>query len=295
MASEPTEGRGDATSRRRIGAGIVWLAALGLLAWSFWPAPLDPLVRGKPLSVWLDDRSTPPVESSLLSKEATEAVRSLGVEAIPPLLTWLSRRDPTFLRESIGLGWKLNLPIGPTRAGRDQDRAYRGFVALGPAARSAWPKIVELILRTPDRNQREAAYYSLPGLDRPTLQLLVDGTRHPDPAVRVNAAYALATLRDAPDEISLPALERLAGDPDPAVRAEATRDIRLILRELPNFVACLKDSSPATRQFGARHVGPFRGRALRYLPELEAAADDPDPAVQAAVAEAIRRVRATAP
>ena len=44
---------------------------------------------GKKLSDWLDDRRAMPGGQVLLSDEAVAALRALGPEAVPTLLTWL--------------------------------------------------------------------------------------------------------------------------------------------------------------------------------------------------------------
>ena len=281
-------------NKRRVtatGAVVIAVAALG--SWWFRSGdPPEPVYGGKTLGAWLDDRRSTPQGPVVLSDEAAAAVRAMGPEAVPTLLAWLRASDPMISRNAkVLLEWRLKLPV---RVPTNQDkrmRAMYGFRALGPVARPAFPALVALALNSPDEWQRVDAINALTDSNADVMRRFAEGLRSPDREVRLRAVFALSCIRIAPDEVCLPALEGALKDPDPQVRAEATRAISLFNLNLKNGAAWLKLGDPAMRAIGARMVGGYRARARAFLPDLEAAALDDDPEVRAAVAEAIRQVR----
>ena len=277
--------------RRRFWLGLAAIVMLPLLTWVIRPAPIpDPVVRGRPISAWLD-RPGP----AGISEESVEAVRSLGPAAVPTFLAWLNVADSPVVR---GARWAVitaRIPIDVSGQSRERTRAVQAFRALGPAARSAWPAIAAIALHSPDDDQRSDAINSLTSADAEAARLIAAGATDPDREVRLRAIFAIQCLHLAADEVSYPTLERLRADPDPAVRAAATRAIGFMDVWIARSVVCLEASSPEIRALGARRIGEHASHARALLPELEAAAADPDPTVRAAVAEAIRRVRPPAP
>jgi HEAT repeat protein len=231
----------------------------------------------------------------VLSDEAVAAVRAIGPKkAIPTLLAWLRTPDSSIRQGAkIVLEWELKLPLHVPTNHDKRERVMWGFRALGPAVtRSAFPEIVAIYLGSPDEWQRRCdAYNVLIDADADTMRLFAEALKSPDPEVRLRAVEALSSLRIAPDEVGLPALEGAQNDPDPRVRAEVAKAIALYKRSLNAYATSLNDPDPRNRTWRARRVGEFRTRARAFLPALEAIAHDPDPEVRKAVAEAIRQVR----
>ena len=277
--------------RRHHWLGLIATVILCLLTWGFWPATFpDPVVRGRPLSDWLD-RQGP----AGLPDESVEVVRSLGPAVVPTLLAWLNLGDTLIVR---GTRWGVGaarIPIGVSGYTNERRRAVLGFRALGPAGRSAWPAIAALALHAPDENQRADAINSLTSANAAAARLLAVGATDPDREVRLRAIHAISCLHLAADEVSYPTLERLRADPDPAVRAAAARAISFMDTWLANSVVALKAASPESRAWEAQLIGDHATHARALLPDLEVAADDPDPIVRATVAEAIRRVKSVGP
>jgi hypothetical protein len=271
-----------------VGAALLAVAALGVWL-SLLARPREPVYRGRALSAWLDDLQTRPDGSTYLPDKSVAAVRAIGPEALPTLLRWLRERDSLINRHAEDLVWSVGVT---SYEERKFDRLLYAFRTLGPAARSAYPAVVELLLNSPDAMQRIHARNCLLEADGPgTMRLLAAGLKSPNRKVRLRAAEALSSLRSAPDEVSLPALEAALNDPDPQVRAEAAVGIGWFNRDLIGFAGDLTLPKPRQRISGARGLGAFRSRAQAYLPQLEAAARDEDPEVREAAAEAIRQVR----
>lgn len=271
-----------------VGATMLGIAALGvgLLRPG---GPPDPVYRGKKLSAWLDDRHSMSRGPDALSDEAVAAVRALGPKAIPTLLAWHRSSDLPFRRRAnYVLGWQLKLSLRVPTNEENWTRAMYGFRALGPAAKPAFPELVELALKTPDRWQ---AINDLAETDTDTMRLVASSLKSPDPNVRLRAIDILTCLRMFPEEVSLPALEGALNDPDLQVRAEAAKAIAFFNQNLGAYAIWLSLADPELRFWGAKSLGRYRTRAQAFLPDLEAAADDDDPKVRDAVAEAIRQVR----
>jgi HEAT repeat protein len=254
--------------------------------------PTEPVYRGKKLSAWLDDRRATPQGAVALSDEAVAAVRELGPDALPTLVTWLSTSDSSVRRNAkMLLEWRLKLPLRVPTNQENRMRAVYGFRALGSAARSAFPVLVTLALESPDECQRGDAINALAESDADTMRRLAGGLKSPDREVRHRAVFALTCIRIAPDEVCIPALEGALNDPDSQVRAEATKGVALFHSQLKAFVSCLTHRDPEVRASAARLMGGYRTRARHFLPDLEAAACDDDSRVRDAVAEAIKQVR----
>ncbi len=280
-------------NRRAVGVGVAIVAVAALGVWLSRPGgPPEPVYRGKTLGAWLDDRRATPYGPVVLSDEAVAAVRALGPEAVPTLLTWLRASDSSVSRNAkIVLEWRLKLPLRVPTNQDKRKRAMYGFRALGPAARSAFPALVAIALNSPDEWQRGDAINALCQSDADAMRRLAGGLKSPDREVRHRAVSALSCIRIAPDEVCLPALEGALHDPDTRVRAEAAKGVALIHQQLKGSAACLSHRDPEVRASAVRLVGGYRTRARDFLPALEAAAGDADPEVREAVAEAIQQVR----
>src|SRR5690349_4235483 len=74
---------------------LIWLAATAASVFGallfVWLRPTEPSYAGHSLSYWL--RRTYHPDPSI-SGQAEEAIRSIGTNAVPMLIQWLSERDP---------------------------------------------------------------------------------------------------------------------------------------------------------------------------------------------------------
>ena len=279
--------------RRIVVGGTIGGAVVALGFWWFSPGdPPEPVYRGRTLSSWLDDRQRTPQGLEVLTSEAVDAVRAIGPAAVPTLLAWLSVPDTATTRYAkLWLEWRLRLPVKVPTHQAKRGRAMYGFRALGPIARSAFPAIVALALHSPDEWQRGDAINALTGADADAMRLVALGLNSPDRVVRFQAIFIMRCLRIAPDEVCLPALEAIRNDPDPQIGTWSAVAISQINQQGQALARLLTSPNAQYRVVAAQSIGGFRTRAWEHLRALEVAAEDEDPAVRAAVAEAIRQVR----
>jgi HEAT repeats len=278
-------------SRRTVVVGIAVLAIAAAGAW-WWPKSRDePVYRGKTLSAWLDERHEPYPGSVVLTKEAEAAVRAIGADAIPSLMNWLRASDSSGNQFASRVVTRLGVPLRVPGSYEMQERAAYGLAALGTVAKPVFPEIAMIALKDArNEGQRINAINALANCDADTMRLLAAGLKDPDRNIRLSAISALFHLRVAPDEVCLPALEGALNDQDAQVRDSASGTITRFEEELEACAAGLEQGDPTYRARAARILGSYRTRARKHLPKLEAAADD-DPAVRAAIAEAIRQIR----
>ena len=272
---------------------VVVVAVAAGLAWALVPGgPPEPTYRGKRLSAWLDEREVTKAGPVVLPDEAERAVRAIGPAAVPTLTAWLRRSDTAAQRHAkMLLEWRLKVPVSVPTHQRTRLRAMYGFRVLGAAAKGAFPEIVSIALNSPDDWQRTDAINSLTSSDADAMRLLAAGLKSPDREVRLRAIFALACLRIAPDEVCIPALEGALKDKDPKVRAKVSKAIALIEEQLETLARWWKQRDPESSAIRVRLIGDYRTRARKYLPELEAAANDDDPRVREAARNAIEQVR----
>jgi HEAT repeats len=277
--------------RRTVVVGIAVLAIAAFGAW-WWPKSQDePLYRGKSLGAWLEERHEPSPGWVVLTKEAEEAVRVIGTDAIPSLMNWLRASDSSDKHIANLVVRRLGVPLRVPGSYEMQERAAYGLAALGTVAKPVFPEIAMIALKDArNEGQRVNAINALTNCDADTMRLLAAGLKDPDRNIRLRAISALFHLRVAPDEVCLPALEGALQDQDVQVRDSASGTIARFEEELEACAAGLEQNDPTYRARAARILGSYRTRARRYLPNLEAAADD-DPDVRTAIAEAIRQIR----
>ena len=279
------------TSRRTVGVGIAVLALAAFGAW-WWPKSQDePVYRGKTLSAWLDDRHEPYPGSVVLTKEAEAAVRAIGTDAIPSLMNWLRASDSSGNQIANMVVGRLRVPLRVPDSYEMQTRAAYGLAALGPVAKPVFPEIAMIALKdAQNEGQRVNAINAFTNCDADTMRLLAAALKDPDRNIRLRAISALFHLRVAPDEVCLSALEGALKDQDAQVRALASGTTTRFEEELEACAAGLEQDDPTYRARAARILGSYRTRARKYLPNLEAAADD-DPDIRTAIAEAIQQIR----
>ncbi len=277
--------------RQTIVVGIAVLAIAASGAW-WWPKSQDePVYQGKSLGAWLDERHEPSPGSVVLTKEAEEAVRVIGTDAIPSLMNWLRTSDSSDKHIANMVVRRLGVPLRVPDSNEMQERAAYGLAALGTVAKPVFPEIAMIALKDArNEGQRINAINALTNCDADTMKLLAAGLKDPDRNIRLSAISALFHLRVAPDEVCLPALEGALQDQDVQVRESASGTITRFEEELEACAAALEQNDPTYRARAARILGSYRTRARKYLPNLEAAADD-DPDVRTAIAEAIRQIR----
>ena len=229
---------------------ILIVAALSVVTGIFWFAirrdslPPEPIYGGKNLSVWLSNESIDRamVNGIGLTDDAVQAVRAIGTNAIPYLLATL--QCPGTNGDSI----------------MKRHRAATGFRALGSEASPAYPKLVSLVLTSPNSFVRDAAINSLMVADRDAVALLTQALQSQDQQTRALAAFALRADRGAPD-IAIPSLSEALNDPNSEVRANAVEALGAYLwggshqvlahSLVPKITALLRDTNGRVRNSAA--------------------------------------------
>ena len=172
--------------------------------------PNEPSYQGKPLGEWIAMRK----EGWELSTNALAALRQMGTNVVPALLTRLTYKDPVF-----------NLEDGDVNMG-----AATALIALGEQAKSALPTLAALMdSDNPDLVLR--AMIATLGAGADAVPCLMKGLTNQFPDVRSEAAHFLAEWgAQFPEQRkqAIPYVMRLLNDPDEQVRRNATGDLKEI-------------------------------------------------------------------
>jgi len=101
--------------------------------------PREPAYQGKGLSVWLRELDTWPGKSS---EPATKAIREIGTNALPCLITALQAEDSVLKVKLAKLLGQQNLIRFRFRfADENSDTAFKALLILGSTASNAIPEI----------------------------------------------------------------------------------------------------------------------------------------------------------
>jgi hypothetical protein len=186
------------------------LLAIGWIA----VASGEPAYNGKSLTYWLDalsnSRYNTPEE-----QEATQAIRTMGTNALPFLLKMESRKDSALKRWLLRTCSRQKMMIPLHEAQHYHAKSTWGFAALGKSAKPAVPDLITL-LKDPDRQVRAMAAHNLSSIGPdaedaiPSLILLLD-ERNNGIAI-VNALSALGQIHKQPQVVLPRLVEFLNGD-----------------------------------------------------------------------------------
>ena len=242
------------------------LAALLLVlaAAATWCGLIDrePVYQGKGLSVWLEDPRPDWVRPT-----TGRAIRAMGTDALPTLLKMVQIRDSTVrraFRELCNRQALLRLHIRPVED--IQREAVRGFMALGPIAKPAVPKLARLL----EDDDPQVRYYAalclgslgptshdaVPALSSYLTRLLKTRTGSQwNVKEEYGAAYALCEIGPAAQSAiaQLTALSTLTNSVDWGTRAFAQAALLKIRGDsLLPLAEALKDTSDETRWFNEK-------------------------------------------
>ncbi len=175
--------------------------------------PNEPGYQGKPLGEWLKMRK----EGWELSTNAVEALRQMGTNVIPALLTRLTYREPAFNLHDFDVSME----------------AVRAFISLGDHARPALPALANL-MDGDDADLALRAMLATVGMGAEAIPSLRKGLTSPVSDVRNQAASYLAgewgSRFPEQQRQAIPLLEKLLRDPDEDVRLNATNELRELER-----------------------------------------------------------------
>lgn len=200
------------------------------------PEEPEPIYRGRPLSYWLQGFAPGAPSIPILGGshgvsyiEALAAVHVLGSNSIPVLLRFLSKPDTPLTDRYFALAARQKfIHLAHTSPLVLQHEAIMGFEALGLAASSAAPRLIEMYEQPPNHDSRlniiEILADVLDQAPAPQAQaavaLMIRASSDRDAELRLSAIAALGQMRNEPAQV-VPALTRLLENPDDDTRAEA--------------------------------------------------------------------------
>jgi HEAT repeat protein len=188
--------------------------------------------RSRPVTEWVADLKSQDLNTR---KAAYAAIRAYGPASVEPLTAALAD--------------------APSRK-----YVVRAFMELGTLAKSAGPKLQEL-LKDPDKDVRLNSIQALARMGKEmntAVPGFIEFTRDPDPDFRRNAALGLPLLVDTPEQRAqaADALAELVKDPDSNIKNAAINGLAQCGRDIPvaikTLTALLKDQDPKVRSLAAR-------------------------------------------
>jgi hypothetical protein len=232
---------------RLIAAIALVFAVVSAIAY-FWGSGEEPVYQGKRLSSWIDEYDWAPKRRN----EAERAIRQIGTNALPTLVSWIKYEEPVWRTELINRleavgssAWVNRMTLGlltrkarihrmaMSLAGRHAREAGTGFQVLGTAAHSAVPDLAAL-LANKSFFASQNAMYALANISGQKVVILTQGLTNTDAAARIRAAKAIGfwgaigpKFGDDP-AAALPSLTDALNDSDQGVRAAASNSLRLI-------------------------------------------------------------------
>ena len=231
---------------------VLLVCLTGFLAWQFLHSR-EPVYQGKPLTAWLEQFSTNHFthRGGVADKQAEEAIRQIGTNALPLLLKLITSKDSPFKKrmEAI-LPKRWQGPLVSRQAWDRQMLGAYGFVALGTVAEPAVRTLIDLASGT-DPDIRYFAVYALGHLGsaaKPAIPLLIKRLEDPVEHVRGDAMNGLAGIHLQP-ELVVPVFIQYAGDSE-------------------------RDSG--TRYTAIQGLGYFGSEAKAAVPTLLRLLNDPD-------------------
>lgn len=206
------------------------------------PLTNEPLYKGKPLTSWLELYKLGPNRNLAEDfKQANEAVRSLGTNAIPTLLQMLRMTGPDPV-----IAWERN------------HQGAIGLQALGQAAESAVPVIIQIYEAKLSPSSERWSSYALGAIGpaaKEAIPTLLRGATNANPQSRQNSLIALAGMHTEP-ALVVAALTNAFRDEDADVRLWACNRFGLLGNEalearsaaMPALAPLLQDSDPRVRR-----------------------------------------------
>jgi HEAT repeat protein len=227
------------------------LVGFGVVA--FWPGEREPGYNGKKLSEWLALQRYRP-------EEASDAIRAIGTNALPVLVSWAEYQMPV---------WRFGLARGYASFPRPiySDSLADFFINRKATMRSFNSVFAFQILGT-------NASAAIPELSR-----FVMDARNRD---RVTAARALAYIggRDALPPLLAALEDKTAPDTQRALIAGAVPHLNYRGPELTNavpvMIACLGETNQFVPSLAASALGTFLVQPEKCVPALIKAVESPD-------------------
>jgi HEAT repeat protein len=219
--------------RKRLVRVFAILTILAIAALVLWRSRRDsePMYAGKPLKFWLHQYTSLPksADGSELNAQASEALRSIGTNAIPTLLKMMRESDGwssnyTLRRLALKCGFLDQLP--PLASDLNSE-ACEGLKLLGDDAKEAVPALVEIFEENISQASQVCAINALEDMGPAggaALPAFLRATTNSNPTIRCNTLVGLGGL-SVPTEAVLPALLNALGDANYSVQVCAIKSL----------------------------------------------------------------------
>ena len=204
----------------RIGTGIVALVLFSCALWSLRVfRPSEPIYKGRPLSFWA--RGYHSFSPPLGPREAEEAVRHAGTNAIPCLLRMIRAHDSRLKLMVIRLAQKQHfVKINNVSAWEWNWNGAFGFGTLAADAKDAVPALIAIYNEDISESSQGAAAIALDGMGpaaKQAIPSLLQGLAKTTGAARGNTLVAIATI-DPDSKVTIATLMKCLHEPDAKVR-----------------------------------------------------------------------------
>ena len=291
-------GKGDndriVNKRLRPAFALLLVTALALAGWLAVHSR-EPKYQGRKLTGWLQALEAAPDMASPAWRESVAAIRAIGTNGLPTLLTMLCGEDSRWRVQVVTLIQDTaNVDLSESLASADQRRARIGFQVLGRTARPAIPKLA-VLAATSDPALAERAFLAMLEIGGPeTIPPLLAVLTNANPARQIMAANYLGLLRSQARG-AVPALVQTMSRADAELRANAARALGNIGWDaplvVPGLTRALADPDNRVRAAAALALGAFGTQAESALPAIRALPDAPDEFGRRVIPRSIVRVQ----
>lgn len=179
-------------------AGVLVMGGLGI----YFTAPREPSYQGQKLSWWIGEyeqkqKDGGAWDSDPFAQESENALRAIGIDAIPTLLRWMEKSDsPVRNKINLLLDRQRLISFRFERPYRKWHLAYEGFSFVGGKALFTVPALTRIVESTSNYYQREDAFASILDIAREKklmLPVIVQGLQRKDDLRLAAACYVYQT------------------------------------------------------------------------------------------------------
>jgi HEAT repeat protein len=256
---------------------VLCLGALAAII-GFFSHDQEPHYQGHPLSYWVlrDDVYH---EASGERRQAEQAIRQTGTNALPLLMKWIQHERPAWRSKAIELArrlptWAIANWIENSRSETLANNSSDALAALGEQATPILPELLRLLANNPTMSSTALRINSvLPAIGTNALPALISAIE--DPAFSANRGYVLMAIRDmhpppAAAAAAVPVLIHCLSETNlPHMAAETLGSLGAAPDlAVPALIACLQSPDQELRWASIEALGNFGTNSLTAIPAL---------------------------
>jgi HEAT repeats len=259
-----------------------------------WPREREPAYRGKKLSEWLGPDMKP-------NGDTLEAVRAVGMNALPHLVRWLNYQRPSWQYKLMETGRKWSPRLWDKFYGRSDRKAVLmnnaiwAFDCLGAQGSPAIPDLVWL-MKNGSTNVAGTAAYVLGGIGEEAVPVLLDVLTN-RPAYPLLGTDRVGTMIRRPlsnGAVLVPVLVPYLTNRDAKLRGNAATMLGSLRAApgttVPGLVGLVTDRDKNVRYRAIVALGQFGADAHPAIASLLPVLKDSDGAVRGAAEDALRQI-----